>query len=143
MTANNKKSLIVLPFFMIPLLSACGNKLDVPDRLSCGSVNAVPTVWDAGRMHFDFPNRMMTMNVREKKVCVGDRVWEEGEDRFIHIKACQIAATGRIVSERENGGYRVHAVKNLSNDAIRIELGDYDRSIDRLPIVLDCLTKPE
>lgn len=118
------------------------NKLAVPERLSCGPQNAAPTAWENGKIHFDFDAKVMAVNLRIKKVCVADRAWQESQDRLIHINGCQIVSTGQLIQERENGGYRVHAVEKLVNGALRVEWGSNVRSEKEPPIVLDCLTNP-
>jgi hypothetical protein len=94
--------------------------LNLPERLSC-SLNAAPSDWENGRLHFDFGRRLMLNNGGRKRLFTADQVSHEGEDQVLHIVGF-LEPSGQLVRKADT--IRVHPVSRVGSGNWEVRVSD-------------------
>lgn len=93
-------------------------ELVLPNRLSCDGTDSPPTVWENGRIHFDFTNGTMLLNASQKMYAGSAR--KEAPDRVIFFDKVLEAATGRVTPL--NHWVRVSPNASLKGNVFRVTI---------------------
>lgn len=101
-------------------LGACSkDKIVLPSRLSCG-VSQAPSVWEDGKVQFDFDSHVMTSNGARRRLYSGTKGWTEGSDRLIAISGFVDVASGSVIQKSDI--IRVHPVERSGDGTLRVNV---------------------